>query len=89
MGSKEVGKMNISSYQEVWDSQGEGRSRAVSIEEDVGRVLFDVRESGACLSTDGKRPVSLCKSFFLAPAFCLKVCIVAGNFRADHSEASE
>lgn len=48
-------------------------------------------ESWACLSTDGKRPVSLLKSFFspLAPAFCLKVCVVPGSLRADLSGASE
>lgn len=28
MGGEEVGKMNISSYRNAWDSQVEGRSKA-------------------------------------------------------------
>lgn len=35
MGGEEVEKVNINHHQEVWDSQGEGGSRAVPAGEDV------------------------------------------------------
>lgn len=36
-------------------------------------------------NADGKRPTFLLKQFFssLAPAFCLKICVVPGNPKAD------